>query len=70
MTDQFKKGDKVEWRSSQGKVQGTVKQKLPSPTDIKSHHVSASREEPQYRVKSDKTAAHAAHKPETLKKRH
>lgn len=69
MSTHFKKGDKVEWHSSQGKVQGTVKQKLTSDTDINGHHVSASREEPQYKVESDKTGAQAAHKPEALKKR-
>ena len=68
MADQFKAGDKVEWKSSQGTVHGTVKKKLTAPTDIKTHHVAASKDNPEYLVASDKTGAEAAHKPESLKK--
>lgn len=68
MTEQFKKGDKVEWETSQGKTEGTIKEKLTSPTDIKGHHVAASKENPQYLVESDKTGKEAAHKPESLHK--
>lgn len=68
MSDTFKKGDKVEWESSQGTVEGTVEKKLTEPTDIKSHHVAASEENPEYLVKSDKTGKEAAHKPEALDK--
>lgn len=69
MANGLKKGDAVEWQSSQGKVQGRVKKKLTSPADIKGHHVNASSEDPQYLVRSDKTGAEAAHKPDALKKR-
>jgi Hypervirulence associated proteins TUDOR domain len=68
MADNLKKGDKVEWKSSQGAVEGTVKKKLTQPTEIKGHHVAASKENPEYLVESDKTGAEAAHKPESLKK--
>jgi len=68
MTDKFKKGDKVEWETSQGKTEGTIKEKLTSPTDIKGHHVAASKDNPEYLVESDKTGKEAAHKPESLKK--
>ena len=62
----FKKGDKVEWNSSQGKTTGKVKKKLTSPTDIKGHHVAASKDNPEYLVESEKTAKEAAHKPDAL----
>lgn len=68
MSDAFKKGDKVQWQSSQGTVHGTIKKKLTAPTDIKGHHVNASADAPQYLVESDKTGAEAAHKPDALKK--
>lgn len=68
MTDELKKGDKVEWETSQGTITGKVKKKLTSPTDIKGHHVAASKENPEYLVESDKTGKEAAHKPEALKK--
>ena len=64
----FKAGDKVSWNSSQGKVDGTVKKKLTAPIDIKTHHVAASPDEPQYLVKSTASGQEAAHKPQALKK--
>ena len=66
---EFKKGDKVAWDSSQGEVQGKVERRLTSETQIKRHKVAASRDNPQYLVKSDKTGAEAAHKPGELRKR-
>ncbi|WP_373538583.1 DUF2945 domain-containing protein [Chamaesiphon sp.] len=68
-SDSFKAGDKVEWESSQGTIDGTVNQKLTEPIDIKKHHVDASPDDPQYLVKSDKTGKEAAHKPESLRDR-
>lgn len=68
MTDAFRKGDKVEWHSSQGTIHGTVKEKLTSPTTIKGHEVAASPDNVEYLVVSDKTGAEAAHKPDALKK--
>jgi Hypervirulence associated proteins TUDOR domain len=64
--DEPRKGEKVEWESSQGTVSGTVKKKLTQPTDIKGHHVSASKDNPEYLVESDKTGKEAAHKPQSL----
>lgn len=61
-----KKGDRVEWNTSQGKTTGVVKQKLTSPSRIKSHEVAASPEEPQYLVESEKSGEEAAHKAEAL----
>jgi hypothetical protein len=64
---EFHKGDKVEWKSSQGTVKGEVEKKLTEPTELKGHHVAASEENPEYLVKSDKTGKEAAHKPDALK---
>jgi hypothetical protein len=68
MSNEFKKGDEVKWKSRQGEIEGKVEKKLTEPTDIKGHHVSASKENPEYLVKSNKTGAEAAHKPGSLKK--
>ena len=65
----FKKGDHVEWDASQGAVQGTVEKKLTDQMKIKGHEVKASEENPEYLVKSDKTGAEAAHKPDELRKK-
>ena len=64
----LKKGDSVEWNTSQGKTTGKVKEKLTSPRKIKSHEVKASKDNPEYLVETDKSHKEAAHKPETLKK--
>lgn len=68
-SDPFQPGDKVEWNSPQGQVQGTVQRKLTSETQIKGHKVKASDDEPQYLVESDSTGAEAAHKPDALNRR-
>ncbi|MBD0261520.1 MAG: DUF2945 domain-containing protein [Tolypothrix sp. Co-bin9] len=68
MTDELKKGDKVKWKTSQGETVGEVEKKLTSSTDIKEHHVAASKDNPEYLVKSDKTGKEAAHKPGSLDK--
>ncbi|MEH2072583.1 MAG: DUF2945 domain-containing protein [Nostoc sp.] len=68
MAEQFKKGDRVEWKTSQGKTTGEVVKKITSPTDIKEHHVAASEDNPQYILESDRTGKQAAHKPDALEK--
>ncbi len=64
----LKKGDHVEWETPQGKTEGTVQKKLTSPTKIKNHKVTASKENPEYLVETTKSKKQAAHKPEALKK--
>ncbi|MBD2521123.1 DUF2945 domain-containing protein [Nostoc sp. FACHB-133] len=68
MAEQLKKGDRVEWNTSQGKTTGKVVKKLTSPTEIKEHHIAASEDNPEYLVESEKTGKQAAHKPDALKK--
>lgn len=64
---EFKKGDKVSWKSHGGEAHGTVEKKQTAPTDIKGHHVAASPENPQFIVETDK-GTKAAHKASALKK--
>lgn len=64
----LKAGDAVKWDHSQGTTKGKVVKKVTSPTQIKGHKVAASKENPEYIVKSDKTGAKAAHKPTELRK--
>ena len=65
----LKKGDKVEWDYSDNKVEGEVVEKVTADTTIKGHEAKASADDPQYKVKSDKTGKTAIHKPEELKKK-
>lgn len=67
MADNLKKGDEVHWSSHGGTAHGEVERKVTSDTKIKSHQVRASKDDPQYIVKTDK-GAEAAHKPDALKK--
>ena len=68
MKRQFKVGDHVSWNSEAGRVRGTIKKKVTSPMRFKNYVVRASRKEPQYLIKSDKTDHLAMHKGAALKK--
>ncbi len=65
MADDFKKGDKVKWKSHGGDAHGVVEKKQTSPTQIKGHKVAASKDEPQFIVETGE-GKRAAHKPEAL----
>ena len=69
MSDDFQKGDKVEWNSHGGKAVGEVKRKITSETRAGGRKVKASEDEPQYLVRSEKSGGEAVHKPGALKKR-
>ncbi len=64
----FKVGDHVEWNSEAGRVRGTIIKVVTSPTPFKTYTVRATKEEPQYLIKSDKTDHLAMHKGSALKK--
>lgn len=66
MPDSFKKNDKVSWNTSQGRIEGEVVRKQTSRTKIKDHVVAASKENPEYIVRSAKSGKIAAHKPDEL----
>ena len=68
MTKEPKVGDKVSWDASGGHSTGKVVKKQTSPTQIKGHKVAASKDNPQYIVKSEKSGKIAAHKASELKK--
>ena len=60
------KGDKVTWQSHGQTVHGQVEEKITSRRPAAGREVAASKDEPQYRVTSDKTGRDAVHKPESL----
>ncbi len=67
--DKLSKGDQVEWSSHGNKTEGKVKKKITSETEAGGRKVKASKDEPQYLVKSDKSGGEAVHKPGALKKK-
>jgi len=66
MTQAFKPGDHVRWNSEAGWVTGTIVAIHTQDFDYKGHTHRASREDPQYEIKSDKTDHIAAHKGRAL----
>jgi len=69
VTDEFRKGDRVEWRSHGGTAEGIVEQKLTTRTEAAGRTVDASSDEPQYLVRSEKSGSTAVHKPKALRRR-
>lgn len=69
MSQEFTKGDKVTWQSHGSTASGTVEEKITSDTTAAGRKVRASKDEPQYRVVSDKSGGDAVHKPEALTKK-
>ena len=68
MKREFKAGDHVEWNSEAGRVCGTIKKRVTSAIKFKTYTVRASKEDPQYLIKSDKTDHLAMHRGAILKK--
>lgn len=64
----FKVGDRVRWNSEAGRVSGTIKKKITSEMTFKGYTVHASKAQPQYLIKSDKTDHLAMHKGSALTK--
>lgn len=64
----LKAGDKVTWGTSQGETHGEVVKKITGKAKVKGYTAEASKDDPQYEVKSDKSGEHAIHKPDALKK--
>jgi N-methylhydantoinase B/oxoprolinase/acetone carboxylase alpha subunit len=67
MASELKSGDKVSWKSHGGTAHGKVVKKQTSATEIKGHHVAATKDDPQYIVETDE-GKRAAHKPGALRK--
>jgi len=67
MPKTFKIGDHVRWNSEAGRVSGLIIKKVTSNTNFKGYVHHASREAPQYLIKSDKTEHIAIHKSTALR---
>ena len=66
MTTSCKTGDAVRWNSEAGEIHGKVTKVHTQPVEFMGKHRPASKEEPQYEVKSDKTGHLAMHKETAL----
>ena len=66
MGKKFKIGDHVRWNSEAGRVSGTIIVIHTKNFNYKGYTHHASEDDPQYEIKSDKTAHVAAHKGSAL----
>lgn len=68
MSTKFKVGDAVHWNSEAGDIHGKVTKVHLKDVEFMGKHRPASKDEPQYEVKSDKTGHLAMHKEAALKR--
>jgi hypothetical protein len=64
----FKRGDRVSWNSEAGRVSGRIVKVHTRDVDYKGYVHHASKDEPQYEIKSDKTDHVALHKGAALRR--
>ena len=67
MTD-IEEGDHVAWKTHGATTEGTVEEEITSDTEAAGRTVRASEDDPQYRVRSDKSGKDAVHRPDALEK--
>ena len=63
---ELKKGDHVTWKSHGSEAEGTVEKKITEDTEAAGRTVRASKDDPQYLVRSEKSGGEAVHKPSAL----
>jgi DUF2945 family protein len=68
MPNRFKVGDHVRWNSEAGYVSGKIIKVHSRDFNYKGYTHHATKDDPQFEVKSDKTEHVAAHKGKALKK--
>jgi hypothetical protein len=68
MADEFRRGDRVEWKFGRGKAVGVVRKKLTSRTEVGGQVIAASKDDPRYLVETEKSRKQAAKRPGVLKK--
>ncbi|MTE22095.1 DUF2945 domain-containing protein [Streptomyces sp. TRM43335] len=64
--NKVRKGDEVSWKSHGGEAVGRVEEEITSRTEAAGRTVNASPDDPQYRVRSEKSGGEAVHRPEAL----
>ena len=67
MAQEFKRGDKVEWSFRGRPVRGTVRRRLTRRTEIAGQVVAASKDDPRYVVRTDKSKKDTTRRPGALR---
>jgi hypothetical protein len=68
MSSEFKRGDRVEWRFRGRTVIGTVERRLTTRTEVDGQVVAATKDDPRYVVRSEKSGKRTARRPHALRK--
>jgi hypothetical protein len=66
MAQAFKRGDRVQWNFRGRIVVGRVRKRLTSRTDVGGQVVAATREDPRYLVRSERSGKETARRPGAL----
>jgi len=67
MTQTFKRGDRVEWSFRGATVRGTVRRRLTKRTEIDGRVVAASKDDPRYVVRTERSGRELARRPAVLR---
>jgi hypothetical protein len=68
MAKELKRGDRVEWNFGRGKAIGIVQRRLTARTTVGKQVVAASKDDPRYLVKTERSNKLAAKRPGALRK--
>jgi Hypervirulence associated proteins TUDOR domain len=68
MPEEFKRGDRVEWKFRGRPVVGKVRRKLTKRTEIAGRPVAASKDDPRYVVRSEKSGKETTRRPTALRR--
>ena len=68
MTERFRRGDRVQWNFRGHAVTGRVRKRLVERTEVDGQIFNASKEDPRYLVRSDKTGKETARRAEALRR--
>jgi hypothetical protein len=68
MPHEFKRGDRVEWNFRGRNVSGRIRRRLTSRTEIGGQVVAASKDDPRYVVRSDRSGKETTRRPAALRR--
>jgi Hypervirulence associated proteins TUDOR domain len=68
MPEEFKRGDRVEWNFRGRPVAGRVRRKLTKRTEIGGRPVAASKDDPRYVVRSDRSGKQTTRRARALRR--
>ena len=68
MVKEFRRGDRVEWSFRGRRVVGKVRRRLTRRAEVSGQVVAASKDDPRYVVRSDKSGKETTRRPQALRR--